>query len=115
MPEQNPRGSVSRLKRLRAAIERALAPGYGTCGHCGRPWKFAEGHMTPYAQGRRCFPLCEDCWSDLATPEARLPFYRDLHRRWVLGWAFDPFPPVSDEHRASHCWENVERAVMEGL
>lgn len=66
---------------------RILAPGYSWCYRCRTPWKFVKGHDTAYEWGeingyrypfRGCFPLCEKCWSDLGTPEARLPYYEVL-------------------------------------
>lgn len=34
------------------------------------------------------FPLCESCWEDLGTPEARLPFYELC----VAEWAASGYP-----------------------
>jgi hypothetical protein len=85
----------------RAAIERFFAPGYSTCFRCRRPWKFVEPHITDYTPGQGCFPLCESCWTALATPEARLPFYRRLHAIW-------------GRSRTTDRWEDIRRAVMGG-
>ena len=60
---------------LRAAFERLLAPGYGWCYRCKRPWKYAEPHTTWYSESAGCFPLCETCWTRLGAPEARRPYY----------------------------------------
>lgn len=62
-------------RRMLANIAREFAPGYSHCYRCGMPWKFTEGHATPYKTshgGTACLPLCEHCWGDL-TPEERLP------------------------------------------
>lgn len=32
--------------------------------------------------GEGCFPLCEGCWQELKTPEARLPYYEALLKDW---------------------------------
>lgn len=64
-----------------AAVARAAAPGYGSCYRCGMPWKFTDGHITPYGNGHGCFPLCEPCWGEL-TIEQRLPFYEKLLHVW---------------------------------
>ncbi len=71
-----------KCSRLRAWVERCLSPGYAYCGRCKRPWSFVDGHATPYAEGRGCFPLCESCWEQLA-PVTRLPFYRILWDSWA--------------------------------
>lgn len=68
-------------RRMLANIARGFAPGYSHCYRCGMPWKFTESHSTMYDGGRGCFPLCEDCWSDL-TPDERLPFYERLISDW---------------------------------
>lgn len=81
-------------------IERLAAPGYSTCGKCNRPWKFVKGHSTPYTESKGCFPLCEKCWTDLKTPYARLPYYRELWESWEKS-----SPGYAD-------WELIEEAVM---
>jgi hypothetical protein len=102
---------------LRAAVERAAAPGYGTCLRCRRPWKFVEPHSTPYGRDLGfapdgevwreygCFPLCEGCWELLGGPEERLPFYRVLWNQWVADGTDKP----------AEAWGLIEAAVMEGL
>jgi hypothetical protein len=74
------RPKLSRLDRAMGTgrLFHNLAPGYSHCGRCLMPWKFADGHDTPYSPTAGCFPLCEDCWEDLETPEARMPYYRRL-------------------------------------
>lgn len=70
---------------LRGRIERLLAPGFGWCFRCGRPWKFATEHQTPYRpeHGHRgCFPLCEACWGGLPVSK-RLPYYDRLVSMWT--------------------------------
>lgn len=72
--------------RLPVWLAVLLSPGYGRCEHCGMPWRFAEPHNTVYyddgTSTMGCFPLCERCWLALASPAARLPFYRALAERW---------------------------------
>ncbi len=29
-----------------------------------------------------CFPLCENCWQKLGTPEKRWPYYESLMKKW---------------------------------
>jgi hypothetical protein len=82
-----------------AWVLRLLAPGFGWCGRCGRPWKFTTYHSTAYRASRGCFPLCETCWSAL-TPVTRVPFYR---RMW-LDWS----------HTSEVEWSAIRRAVLEG-
>ena len=69
------------ISRARAWIERSLFPHHSWCYCCRRPWSRVDGHMTPYAEGQSCFPLCKSCWSRL-TPLNRLPYYRMLWEAW---------------------------------
>lgn len=84
-------------------ISHAFSPGYSWCFRCLTTWNIVEHHSTPYTEWSACFPLCEKCWSEL-TPETRLPFYKQLWRRWLDDMDRDP----SD-------WCAIERAVMAGL
>lgn len=63
-------------------IGKLFARGYTWCFRCRTPWKFVEPHTTDYEWGdgwaRGCFALCEECWAELETPTARLPFYEML-------------------------------------
>lgn len=87
-------------------LERFLIP-LGTCYRCRRPWKSharkkiapnhyrqlsrmrfwgllgVEPHLTRYKGDASCFPLCEDCWRELGTAEARIPYYRLLAYSWL--------------------------------
>lgn len=81
-----------------------FAPGYGCCFRCGTPWKFVREHSTEYRSGSGCFPLCEKCWRGLGTPEARLPFYRQLWEMWKSKGS-----PKSEE-----TWQQIEAAVRSG-
>lgn len=95
---------MTSAQSMRARAERLIAPGYSWCFHCGRPWKFVKGHTTDYGDGHGCFPLCETCWSELETPEARLPYYRVLWNSWIdSGSNLDP-----------GVWERIEAAVRAG-
>lgn len=77
--------------RLAKAAElRALYPGYSSCHRCGLPWPCCEEHTTNHDERRGCFPLCVDCWRELRTPEARLPFYRELCAEWSAAGYPDP-------------------------
>ena len=72
--------------QLLGLIERALSPGLGYCFRCRRPWSTrlfgVEYHETMYASDRGCFPLCQGCWEELGSAEARLPYYRLLWELW---------------------------------
>lgn len=78
-------------------------PGYGACLRCGKTWDVVDGHLTPYAPSRMCFPLCEDCWAKLKTPEARLPYYHKMAKEWDA------------EDRDSHAFENVWPGMKENV
>lgn len=80
-----------------------LASDYGCCGRCRWPWPFVQTHSTRYSESNGCFPLCEQCWQELRTPEARLPFYEQLIDNWRgFGKLEDGLP------------EAIRAAVMEG-
>jgi hypothetical protein len=84
-------------------------PGDGTpsawCLRCGRTWEVNGQHITPVQQEGveyigepgGCFPLCEQCWSELKTADARLFYYRLLFDSWG-----------SD---SSYRWPEIEQAV----
>jgi len=78
------------------------SPGYGWCGKCGRTWDIVERHVTWFrltasGRGMGCFALCQECWCCLQTPEARMPYYRELWKQWGSR------PDVK--------WDEFERAV----
>lgn len=58
------------------------------CERCDTSYMFAKAHKTLLIDvhhrdtGRYCEPLCEQCWDDLGTAEARLPYYFKLWERW---------------------------------
>lgn len=106
------------IKPLRNAV---IAPGYGTCGKCDMPWKFAQSHSTSYGSpinvdddpnitinGENVivfaqvqygmFVLCERCWVKL-TPTERLPYYRETYDKW---------------HSERNTWEAIKTAVLAG-
>lgn len=88
-------------KALSRAAQQA-APVYGTCLRCQMPWNAVEGHIISITPLDGMFPLCEECWSDLETPAARLPYYRQLWEEWCAEGYGD-------------AWEPIETAVKEGL
>lgn len=94
-------------------IGRLLAPGYGQCGRCRTPWKFAPWHHTSYSEptlascGWGCIALCEKCWAGL-TPEQRLPHYERLVQRGYEG------QPLLHNMTAREEWALVKSAVLAG-
>lgn len=98
--------------------ERARLPGvdadvpleaFGACHRCDDSWAYVQGHSTPYgAEGRGCFPLCEDCWIIL-TPEERLPYYREMWEGWFR-WAKNK-EQITDLNKR---WVEIEGAVLGG-
>lgn len=79
---------------------------YGKCKRCGGTWEHLSYHNTPYNLRFSCFALCVDCWINLDTPDARLPFYRKLWNEWVK---------LDDTPRPAEQWEQIEAAVKRGL
>lgn len=71
-----------------------LFPHLSTCKRCQWPWSVVRGHTTEYENGCGCFPLCEDCWVELRTPENRLPYYMRLVDIW------EQQSPTSESKRA---------------
>lgn len=90
-------------------------PHYG-CTRCG---KTEPTHSTELRNGAGGIcPLCEDCWTDLETPEARMPYYRSL---WIL-WEVENVASACDTFGSHECgvgvghcrdtWRDVEAAVI---
>ena len=80
--------------------------GYGSCKRCGRTWNICKDHCTPYTEdefGGGCFPLCEECWSELL-PEERLPYYIRLMDEWQKGGSDKP----------GRIWETLRKNVIDG-
>ncbi len=75
-------------------------PTLSGCRMCGRVWRICREHDTPYSANKGCFPLCEDCWSEL-TPETRLPYYELL---WYETGDGEPI----------EAWEAIQAAVLAG-
>lgn len=109
------------IRQMRGRIAHIAAPGYSECYRCKMPWKFTESHSTDYGPDGEwqeieggwgkfkvgpmgCFPLCEKCWKELKTPEARMPYYRQL---WTE-WSADGVPMDGRK------WEWIEAAVRDG-
>lgn len=88
-----------------------LAPGYSHCGKCETPWKFVRRHTTEIDNSRGCFPLCERCWQELETPEARLPFYAELWRSWVTQ-PMSLRSPVDEADEMAADWPRIKAAVL---
>lgn len=94
------------------------APGYSFCHRCMMPWKFTEGHTTPYGKDITqmikngesintnwggCFPLCERCWQELGSGKKRLLYYRELWVSWQQ-WG----------HQSAEKWEHIKTSVLAG-
>ena len=67
-------------------LSAVCTPGYKQCRRCKGYWNIVQPHRTVYrvkerkgvASGTYRFAaLCELCWTELATPEARWPHYRE--------------------------------------
>lgn len=69
--------------RLQVAhLMQALFPSFSFCARCQTPWPLVRCHVTHYSPSSGLFPLCEDCWTELRTPENRMPYYRELFNSW---------------------------------
>jgi len=78
--------------------------GSRTCNRCGNMWHFITPHVTPYTHSTGCYCLCESCWTELGTPDARLPFYRMLWNDWTK----------ADPSLSSLGWYQIEMSVRHG-
>ena len=87
-----------KLRQILGKISQVISPAYSCCGRCGITWNFVENHSTMITQSTGMFPLCEDCWSELAIKE-RLPYYKALYNKWGSG---------------KQDWDNIEKAVLAG-
>jgi hypothetical protein len=96
------------LRKLWGMIARLLSPQYSACGRCGRPWNVCKGHSTYYKSGSGCYPLCEECWSEL-TPDERLPYYRALWVDWQ-SYGYDTKNGIPWDE----LWNMIEGAVLNG-
>jgi len=99
-----------------AAVERFFSPQFGTCQKCERPWNHVDHHITPLLGVDRVepdvetgelvlwssgmFPLCEVCWAELKTGEARLPYYRMTYDEWLL------------DAGSNFTWEEIRVSVL---
>jgi hypothetical protein len=62
-------------------------------------------HNIMVTNGVSCFPLCEQCWTDLKTPAARLPYYRKLadeRKKW------------DTVEKAEDVWSRMKASVLAG-
>ena len=89
-------------RRSRSLALRRASPGFSCCHRCGTPWDRCKAHTTRYEEGRGCFPLCEECWSE-TSPAERLPYYRQLWNEWQIDGAMD-----------DGVWARIEIAVLQG-
>lgn len=104
-----------------ARVLRKNNPWTSYCGRCGYPWNKggAKPHDTEYDwidgvlggghYRRGCFPLCQDCWEILGSPEARIEYYRDLIALWDYLAERDGYEPTSEETK-----RDIQRAVANG-
>ena len=89
------------LRRKVASQLHALFPQSGCCGLCQWPWRVVNAHPTNYGDsGRAAYPLCEECWQELRTPDNRLPYYRALFDSWS-----------QTEPQSEIKWADIEAAV----
>ena len=66
------------------------------CLHCHKAWK----HMHRQIGGLE--PLCVDCWRELGSPEARMPYYEQSWKELKGNSG-----PISQ-------WDQIEAAVQNG-
>jgi hypothetical protein len=103
----------------KARALRVVNRGMGYCYRCGMPWNLIEPHITNYKFGSGCFPLCEECWTTLGCPEARIEYYEMLYNKW---WSMrHEKGPLIDEQHDEYLQELIDdkaligKAVANGL
>lgn len=73
------------IERLRhAAAWQARDPNFSTCFRCHMPWSAVTEkcvYLPGYSDGG--FAICQSCWDELGTTEARIPFYLLLPPWWA--------------------------------
>ena len=101
---------VSRLAPFQKSPEDprtgACTWGYSTCFRCRTSWDRVASHSTETSDHSCSFPLCELCWRELGTPEARLPFYAALVDEWVTEHGM----PLDDAARRRELLDAAVRA-----
>ena len=92
-----------------------FAPG---CNRCGQD---REDHLLWFGDGSGMSPLCEICWDELETAEARRPFLRALWVRWDMTAKYEGCPygehtdgrhPFQRGHTHTS-WERIELALAQ--
>ena len=86
-------------KMLGDAVNR-FYPNTSHCGRCNLNWHSCKLHNTSFTKQSGCFPLCEDCWEELKTPQNRLPYYTQLFHEWG--------------GESVETWNNIKQAVLDG-
>ena len=90
-----------------------FAGGTGACRHCKTTWAYARPHVTPYAPSRGVMVLCEKCYADLGTAEARYPFYVELMGEWRNVYAVAGM--VEEKERVERAMTDVAFALRTGM
>ena len=91
-----------------------MAPG---CRRCGLE---RDMHILWYSHGHGAEILCEVCWNELATPEARRPYYRALWVQWEMIAAYEGCDYGQHSHgrdpfwRGHYlpAWEEIDQALL---
>lgn len=72
-----------------------------------------ETHDTQFLHGAALFALCHQCWEELETPAARMPYYRALWLMWKRQHEADA-RNIPDNDVTPEGWQRIEAAVLEG-
>ena len=110
------------LRKARNAAGRAR--GFGDCLRCGDSWSWKKDHITEFGNAEDdwayegMFPLCEECWQGLKTPENRLPYYQQLLEMWREEHQperLDLYHDALGKARYYESkWERIKKAVIAG-
>jgi hypothetical protein len=91
-----------------------LLPQYKDFGHCLKckvKWALTKHHTTNYKPNVGCFPLCENCWEKLKTPEKRMIYYKKLLDSWALEAKRQK---LYNKLEYDEDWKNIQKAVLAG-
>jgi hypothetical protein len=95
------------FRRMVGAVESYIAPDFGCCGTCHRPWNRVETHTVYFERGHGCFALCEWCWAHSSLRD-RLRAHASLWGEW-----YGEERPQQTEPMVE--WELVKQAVSDAM
>jgi len=103
-------------RRMRGRWSGLIHPGLVGCLRCGivHNHDWTKDHATNYTANSGVHVLCERCWVELGTPEARWYYYDRIVDNWItsepVSWKNDP--KLHQDYEAKR--QLIHDAVMAG-